>query len=69
MEYANGTKKRWAADETKRLTEENESATRLWNVFEKAYKDEDVKNKVLQRMVAKFQTTVYEVQRKLHNLR
>jgi hypothetical protein len=69
MEHANGTKKKWSAEETKRLTEENESATRLWNVFEKAYRDTDVKNEVLQGMAAKFQTTVYEVQRKLHNLR
>jgi hypothetical protein len=65
MESSN---KKWTPPEMNLISEFEESPC-LWNVFDKDYKNKDMKSRALTKIALSLGFSVYDVKRKLHNLR
>jgi hypothetical protein len=61
--------KKWTPQETKDLISEFEESPCLWNVFDKGYKNKDMKAAALKKIALSLGFSVGEIKRKLHNLR
>jgi hypothetical protein len=61
--------KKWTPSETKNLISEFEETPCLWNVFDKGYKNKDMKAAALEKIALSLGFSVVEIKRKLHNLR
>jgi hypothetical protein len=61
--------KKWAPPETKNLISQFEETLLLWNVFDKGYKNKDMKEAALEKIALSLGFSVVEIKRKLHNLR
>jgi hypothetical protein len=66
MESSN---KKWTPPETRNLISVFEESPCLWNIFNKDYKNKDMKARALTKISLSLCFSVYEVKRKLHNFR
>jgi hypothetical protein len=66
MESSN---KMWTPPETRNLISEFEESPCLWNIFNKDYKNKDVKARALTKIALSLGFSENEVKRKLHSFR
>lgn len=63
------TKKAWQKDEIVELISMYKERSVLWNTKDTEYRNREKKAKILHEIAVKFNCSVEEVQRKIHNLR
>jgi hypothetical protein len=61
--------KKWTVPETRNLISQFEDSPCLWDVFNKVYKNKDMKSTAVTKIALSLGVQVDKVKRKMHNLR